>query len=209
MIQSVIELDLSHHAVQSALRDAQRMHRLVTGLLESGRKEQNLLYRVRADENGVRLLIRSDGPIHRARLLSFMRLSEETALDDRIDTLSAGQRLRFELLTMPYKKIADGMGANSRRRMLQTAEERLEWLRRKAEQNGFALCCVIEISAGKSTACHREEKGGALAMDAFSYVGELQITDADAFRAALRRGIGAGKAYGYGMLLWSVPEDTA
>ena len=37
--------------------------------------------------------------------------------------------------------------------------------------------------------------------DAYHYQGVLQSIDADAFRQALKKGIGSGRSYGFGMMM--------
>ena len=51
----------------------------------------------------------------------------------------------FELLTMPFKKMPEGEGKNSRRRVLRTREERLAWLR-LLTQTRFCILKAKELS---------------------------------------------------------------
>lgn len=60
----------------------------------------------------------------------------------------AGNRFGFDLLCIPSKK-EKREGKNSRRILLKTEEERVEWLRKKAEQNGFSLLWVREEGGSK------------------------------------------------------------
>ena len=52
------------------------------------------------------------------------------------------------------------------------------------------------------TGRHRDGADSQMAMTFGSVLfdGELEVNDANAFRAALRSGIGSGKAYGFGLL---------
>ena len=102
---------------------------------------------------------------------------------------------------MPFKKSAAAPGENNRRRVLRRREDRLAWLARKAEQNGFELIEVEEARGEKLSAAHAEDRGGRLYLDLYRYSGFLRIRDLSKFRSALRSGIGPGKAYGLGMLL--------
>ena len=201
MYLSKIEMSLSDPAVRAALRDAQKMHRLASDLFQLSRQEAQLVFRVQTKGQKVALYSYAAAPIDRGRLLPGMLLAGERELDDWLASMEAGQRWGFDLLTMPFKKVPDGESRNSRRRVLRTQEERLKWLARKAEQNGFAILNVQELPGGKASALHPEEKGGRLYLDAFQYTGTLQIMDAERFREAVRCGIGPGKAYGLGMLL--------
>lgn len=201
MILSKIEMPLSEPAVRSALRDAQRMHRLVSGLFQTPREDAQLLYRVRTQGAKVSLYLYADRPVDRSRLLPGMFLAGERELDDWLAAMQEGQLRGFELLTMPFRKVSDGTGRNSRRRVLRTQEERLAWLTRKAAQNGFTILTVQEAAGEKTGANHPEGKGGCLYLDTYRYSGTLRIDDTERFREAVRCGLGPGKAYGLGMLL--------
>lgn len=201
MYLSKIEMSLSESSVRTALRDAQKMHRLVAGLYQMPRQEAELVYRVHVQGQRVALYMYAGLPIDRSRILPGMLLVGERELSDWLSAMQEGQVWGFDLLTMPFKKVPDGENRNSRRRVLRTQEERLAWLNRKAEQNGFAMLEVQESVGEKESAVHPAEKGGKLYLDSYRYSGILRITNEEHFRLALRRGIGPGKAYGLGMLL--------
>ena len=55
MILSRIDMALTDPGVRSALRDAQKMHRLVAGLFQVPREEAKLLYRIRTQGTVVML----------------------------------------------------------------------------------------------------------------------------------------------------------
>ena len=201
MYLSKIEMSLSEPSVRAALRDAQKMHQLASGLFQLPRQKAELLYRVQTDGNKVALYSYAAQAIDRGRILPGMFLAGERELNDWLASMEKGQLWNFDLLTMPFKKVSDGESRNSRRRVLRTQEERLNWLARKAEQNGFSILNVQEFPGEKASALHTEGKGGRLYLDAFQYTGTLQIVDVERFREAVRSGIGPGKAYGMGMLL--------
>ena len=207
MYLSKIEMSLSDPSVRAALRDAQRMHRLAAGLYQLPRREAELVYRVRAQGHKVALYLYAGQAVRRDRLLPGMVLVGERELSDWLASMREGQRWGFDLLTMPFKKEPDPAGGNSRRRVLRTQDERLAWLARKGEQNGFALVQAQESVGEKSSAVHTEEKGGRLYLDCYRYSGTLLILDAERFRQAVQNGIGPGKAYGLGMLLLKKIDD--
>ena len=201
MYLSRIDMDLADRAVRAALRDTQRMHRLVTGFFGVDRKQGELLYRSVLRGSRVFLYLYSAVPVDRTRLLPGMTLCGERDMTEWLEALRAGELRDFDLETMPFKKQPDAKGGNSRRRVLRTREERLAWLERKAAQNGFRVIRAEETPGEKGRAVHPGEAGGELYFDNYRYTGTLQITDAEVFQAAVRQGIGAGKAYGLGMLL--------
>ena len=200
MYLAKIETSLSEPVIRAALQDAQKIHRLVAGLYQRPRQEAELVYRIQTQGQKVSLYLYASLPADRSRVLPGMTLAGEREMGEWLDTMQTGQLWGFDLLTMPFKKVAED-GRNSRRRVLRRQEERFAWLARKAEQNGFAILNVQETSTEKTSAAHAEEKGGRLYLDTYRYSGMLQILDAERFRDAVRHGIGPGKAYGLGMLL--------
>jgi CRISPR system Cascade subunit CasE len=201
MYLSKIEMSISDPGVRAALRDAQKMHRLVSGLYGISRADSSVLYRIKTEGSLVSLYLYADLPVEKENLLPGMKPAGERELSEWLSGMSVGQIWGFDLLTMPYRKVAEEAGKNSRRRVLRTHEERMAWLARKAAQNGFAVVEAQENQAEKLNAVHPAEQGGQLRMDVYRYSGVLHITDSDRFRRALRQGIGPGKAYGMGMLL--------
>ena len=201
MYLTKIELDLSNPGVRSALRDAQKLHRLIAGLFGCARKDAELLYRCRVRGLHADVYLYSARPVDTERILPGMTLIAERDVTPWLDAMRDGDVLGFDLVTAPFRKVAEDGARNSRRRALRTQEERFAWLGRKAEQGGFRLLSVEEKTADKLTANHPAEQGGSLTVDAYCYTGLLRIEDAERFRQTVARGIGPEKAYGLGMLL--------
>lgn len=201
MYLSRIDLNLSDPRVRNALRDAQQMHRLLTGLFNMSRSDNDLLYRCRIIGGHVSVYMYSNTAILRDRILSCMQLRGERDLSDWVEGMQEGQIFAFNTLTMPFKKVEESNNKNSRRRVLRTIEERYQWFEKKAKQNGFALLNVDESESEKIRVLHGTEKGGRMTMDTYCYWGMLKITDPVLFRKAICHGIGAGRSYGLGMLL--------
>lgn len=201
MYLTKIELDMGKRAVRAALGDCQMMHRLLNGLFSCSRGEAQLLYRVQNTGRYCAVYLYSDSPLIREKLLPFMALAGERDVSTWLSAMTVGQRLRFDLLTMPSKKVAQEGSKNSRRRVLRTADERMAWLARKASQNGFEILNVQELESSAFSGKHKAEHGGRMNWDSYHYSGILEIRDALAFQKALSNGIGPGKAYGLGMIL--------
>ncbi|MEW6212337.1 MAG: type I-E CRISPR-associated protein Cas6/Cse3/CasE [Acidobacteriota bacterium] len=133
-------------------------------------------------------------------------------IEEIYNSLRPGARLAFRLRANPTRKIdtrtgPDGKRRNGRRVDLRSEEDRLAWLRRKAEASGFRLLAVRlndEVAnlrvqpEGKYTG--RREATGKLSFGSVLFEGELEITDSTSFLQALSSGIGSGKAYGFGLL---------
>lgn len=201
MYLTKLELDLSNIGMRAALRDCQKMHRLVTGLFSAARKDAEVLYRCRVRGAVADLYVYSGVPADHNRILQGMRLAGQKDVTSWLTAMETGSVYGFQLLTMPFKKTAEEGRKNSRRCVLRTREERLGWLERKAGQGGFRVLYADENAPEKVFGQHSLDAGGKLALDAYCYTGRLQITDAEAFRRTIREGIGPNKAYGLGMLL--------
>ena len=200
MYLTKISLRPNAPAVRQALEDCQQMHRQVTGLFGVDRKSGDILYRLQTGPGNCSLYLYSAVPVDRGRLLPGMRFEGERDLRDWMSAMAAGQSWGFDLLALPAKKAPAEGRKNSQRRVLRTPAERMAWLTRKGEQNGFLLLDAQEQEYIRQSGQHRQPDGGFY-LDAYHYNGVLAIKDADTFRMALTQGIGAGKAYGMGMLL--------
>lgn len=139
--------------------------------------------------------------------------------------LQAGQRLAFRLLCQPSRRPAgqfglklNGKRRSGPRRACQNDEERLDWLRRKAQGFGAAIEAVgltivewrnskpIQGKDGQPLESHEQAAKRAFSPDpqsrlgAVRFDGVLVVRDPEAFRFALQRGVGPGKAFGFGLL---------
>lgn len=201
MYLTKIELDLRQRAARAALADCQQMHRFLNGLFDCPREEAELLYRIQNQSNHCSVYLYSACPIVQEKLLPFMHFAGQRDLSDWLQGLTEGRGLSFDFLTMPSKKVGQESGKNSRRRVLRTAEERLAWLDRKANQNGFEILNIHELESSSQFGRHEDARGGKMVLDAYHYRGILQIRNAEQFQKAMASGIGPGKAYGLGMIL--------
>jgi CRISPR system Cascade subunit CasE len=134
-------------------------------------------------------------------------------VDKSYEALSEGARLRFRLRANPTKRLPllkENRVAKERgqRIELRREEDQLDWLRRKGEQHGFRLLAasvnpnILNARAnpeGKVIGW-RERSQPPMKFGSALFEGELEITNADDFKATLRNGIGSGKAYGFGLL---------
>lgn len=206
MYLSKIILDVRHPSVRQALRDANDLHRnLMAGFdmdpeARTPRADRRVLFRLVARRDELVLLVTSaERPDVRALAARGFNTGDALIRDISAlrDAFVPGRQLRFELLASPCKKQA-GEGENSRRRFLETAEERAAWLARKGEQGGFQLVQAGEIG-GRVDILGR--RGGAEVKNSgVLFSGLLRVTDQEAFWKSYTEGVGPGKAYGLGML---------
>ena len=75
---------------------------------------------------------------------------------------------------------------------------RQAWLGRQGQRHGFD---VVAVHSTSGTATVADQAGRHFTLDATDFTGVLKVTDATAFAAALRTGVGAtGRAFGFSLL---------
>ena len=156
MYLTKIELASRSQAVHSALADCQRMHRMLCGLFSASRQDAKLLYRLREDGGNCSVYLYSAVSVLPNKLLPFMRLAGQRDLSAWTSSFQPGCRMGFDLITMPCKKVPRAEG-NSRRRALDTEDARLNWLRRKAAQNGFSILSATELASSDFSGSHPQQ----------------------------------------------------
>jgi CRISPR system Cascade subunit CasE len=131
-----------------------------------------------------------------------------------LECIEVGMPLRFRLLANPTRKICtksqgDGRKSNGKRVELRGDQQWLDWLARRGEQHGFRAGQVqaTELSdvvtqrigrvVGWKAAAGRHEK---LTFFGVLFEGALEVSDRARFVAAVRAGVGPGKAFGFGLL---------
>lgn len=136
--------------------------------------------------------------------------------------LSTGEQLRFRLLANPvYRARSASLDRRGqpvgekwvgKRLPVPSDDESLRnWLERRAEPGGFQLVQMESVQCGYvyfNKGFKREEKQPPgkerkeewCRLNSARFDGLLRITDANAFRDTLRRGIGPAKAFGFGLL---------
>lgn len=196
-----ITLDRRNPSVRQGLRDCGDMHRNIMSLFKSGRRDAGVLYRLRLTDERPTVYILSKEAPSSPPPNSGMRLEGTRDVSAFPASFSRGQQYSFDLLAVPAKKVKEAGIKNSRRRVIRTVEEREHWLRRKAEQNGFEILWLREDGAKKQYSVHTADRGGPMYIDSVHFCGLLRVTDPVLFSKCWENGLGAGKAFGCGMLL--------
>lgn len=192
------------------------------------RKHFGLLYRTEAVAGMpalIRLLVQSDVSPDWSRLQPYALGPAPDGrgnpavrrVDEEYGRIEAGARLLFRLRANPTKKLSDRTPGREDRLLgkrvaLLREEEQLAWLERKGEQHGFRLLATelapsipaVHAATQATERGRRPVHGGEapmpLCFGAVIFSGQLEVTDAGLFRAALAEGIGSGKAFGFGLL---------
>ncbi len=141
--------------------------------------------------------------------------AECKSLEGILAAVKQGDRLRFGIVANPTKRLSiRGSGAAKKgcgpRVELRGDEARLQWFERHAERAGFRLVQrdgevdVRVVEQAKRYGGKANKKGrGKVVVAPVSFHGQLVIEQPAAFGVAVRDYIGAGKAYGMGLLSFS------
>ncbi|MDR1634692.1 MAG: type I-E CRISPR-associated protein Cas6/Cse3/CasE [Bifidobacteriaceae bacterium] len=145
---------------------------------------------------------------------------ETRDLTPLLDLLEKGQIWRFRLTANPTRRVledkakklgADGEGRNvvGKRMAHLTAQQQQDWLLSKTQGLGFSIPDddgepqLMVTSRARLRFEHG--KGRPVTLTAVGYEGVLAVDDPQALRQALIGGIGAGKAFGCGLMTLAKP----
>jgi CRISPR system Cascade subunit CasE len=193
-----MRLNLRDRGARRDLGSPYEMHRTLARLFAAapaGARER-VLFRVEPGSETV--LVQSQTVPSLAVLpTGYCRAAPECRADygELLQSLRAGQRLRFRLLANPTVK-RDG-----KRLSLFAPEAQQAWLARKLAAAGAAL----EGATAAPQGLQRSHKGAAHGEGqqthfAVLFDGLLQVTDPAALRRAVAAGVGSAKGYGFGLL---------
>lgn len=203
---SCLQLEIRSPAVRQCLSDCQDMHRTLMKAFPQAdeghsREVSGVLYRVMQKELDTMVYVLSktapDWQAIAGQGFVTLGVKDVSSLPR---TFSNGKRYAFDALLCPTKKVPNPRG-NSRRLFLSSSEERRLWLERKAGQSGFALEWFREEGQSRERGAHGENNGGHMYHSGIRFKGVLAVTDSQLFTDAFSNGIGAGKAYGFGLLM--------
>ena len=122
--------------------------------------------------------------------------------DNFINSVFVGQILRFRAVLNPVISRSTGDEEQKRGRVLPLLSEvdQLNYLRERAEKNGFSLDREKTYLLKSNFEVLKRKNNKKLRIVKAEYQGELTITDLEKFIYALKFGIGKKKAYGFGMI---------
>jgi CRISPR system Cascade subunit CasE len=218
MYLSKLRLNPSDRRVVRDLADCHQMHRTLLGVWDDlpgagdARAQFGILYRVEADANANPIVLvqtarRPDwSGLPRGYLaLGVADSAQVKSLEAAYSDIQSGTPWRFRLRANPTRKIHTDGRPNGQRVDIRGDAALLDWLERKGrEQCGFAIPGrekAVVIRAEPALFGHRRSgESNRMAFGSVLFDGRLVATEPDQFGAALREGIGPGKAYGFGLL---------
>lgn len=213
---SCLELDPGDREVRQWLANPYRVHQKLLNAWPDGGAGR-MLYRLEWERRPLRVLVQSPQAADWSRC--FPRgagLSEPARQKPVALRPAAGQVLRFLLRANPTVRRLRPQGPGDhdpllgKRVALYGEAEQVAWLVRKGEQYGFRLPLLGRDEAGepvydvevrdRGDVVGFKPGGGRLVHHCVDFEGRLEVTDADAFAAALESGIGPAKGFGFGLL---------
>lgn len=127
-----------------------------------------------------------------------------------LDRVQAGQVWSFRLKANTVRKALVDKGATPRDGVVGslqgdvTPEQKVEWLARRCDANGFSLASTSDGRHAVMVSQSRKEQfsrgSSKVTLSTAVFDGVLQVEDADLFRHALCSGIGRAKGFGCGLL---------
>lgn len=197
-----IEIDPYSREAAGLLGNAYTMHQALCDLTDASRSESKMLHRIVRMPDRTSVYVYTEDPIEPSSTRRGFRVGAARDMQPMLDKLRPGQMLAFDLVAVPCKKAKpdDPAVKNSRRVVLREPEERMNWLRRQLERNGFELVAALEKAPVDMSARKRGTKAG-FRLRGYHYAGRVRVVDPRLAQRALAEGIGSERAFGYGMLL--------
>lgn len=206
LIQARLADDLSVRALIPAIHGAGSHHAVWSLMTDGADRARDFLYR--ENDDGKLMVLSQRKPLE-----SPLWRSQTRALPE----FQAGDALRFSLRANPVirRKRADGKtvkldpimnalhatpsGQRAEVRMQTAQDVTTDWLQRLGTQGGYELQSSV-VETYKQRRIHRRG-GRPVQFGVVDVVGELVVTDAEAFTDHLEQGFGASRAWGCGLML--------
>ena len=172
------------------LYDEQMVHAALLKAFNCKRDHANILYRkdISRDGDSIILMVQSDiQPV----TTDVLAIEKSVNVDERNKSIKNGSIIHFNCKLQPTVK------QHGKRKAIRNKEDRNLWICRKLKSAGVETLSCSE--SDRVTSVFNHSTAGKI--ETFVYSGSLQVSDADKFLKAYQKGIGAGKAYGCGMMI--------
>lgn len=209
MYLSKVVMDPRNACAKYAMEHPQYLHQRLqeafpmNNMKQSARRDANVLYAAEKDRKGMTLYVQSDVlPSWTCLERKGFHLEGVKDIARMEDMFREGSAFAFSLLANTTTSNISRDGNKSQRYWLKTPEEKLGWLNRRAAQNGFMIVrATVDLQKTYRSTIKISKQSGDFYIKGTAFDGVLKITDPELFKAAFRKGIGQGKAYGLGMLM--------
>ena len=204
-----LQLNLRNPQARKDAGNAYEMHRTLTKAFQQDDKNMDphpFLWRVELGDNSAPPVVLVSSchqgdfdALTRTNGEYLVRPSQSIAVD--LSKYTAGTNLRFRLVANPTKctSTALGDGKRGKRYAIVGEKAQLEWLNKRAQQNGFEVQMAMVINIAQMHDI-KEKSSSIIQLTRITFEGYLVVKDPELFGKALKKGIGRGKAFGCGML---------
>ncbi len=119
-----------------------------------------------------------------------------------LDKIQQGSRWHFRIAATPTHSVSQGEGKRGKVYPHVSPRHQIQWLIDQGRRHGFEVSeDAVQILQDRQVTFRKgEQHRTRVSMIHVVFEGTLKVTDADAFREALVKGIGREKAFGSGML---------
>lgn len=134
-----------------------------------------------------------------ARQCSTLGIPSTKSYDPVMQALKDGQTWRFRLKANATRSQPRDRGAHGRVHGCMTATSQMTWLLDRCAKHGFRVD-ANDVLISQSDVEQFSRHDASITISTVTYDGMLIVTDANALRQALERGIGRSKGFGCGLL---------
>ena len=189
---------------------------------ESARSQFDILYRIEEsiNNNKIFLLVQSNTEPDWIKLPKGYILENEGNKEFIIKNIEAlllkitkNSVFRFKLRANPTQKKFDKESKKAIRIPLVNDHDQIEWLKRKGKLHGFRILSLNQnipnTSVREEMIYHGKKRENnhvhTLTFYSIVFEGLLGVLDEEKFRVALKKGIGSGKGFGFGLITLARP----
>ncbi|KUP97777.1 type I-E CRISPR-associated protein Cas6/Cse3/CasE [Thermobifida cellulosilytica] len=218
--------DLRNHQTRADFRTAGDLHRKLVRLssdlgeerVANPSQQSGLLFRVEETRAGLHLLVQSRSPLRLDRIGPGYYDVQTRDLDPFLARLEKGNYVRYRIVASPTKRLGKSEKNTQRLELTEAppkpkeytralrGAEADEWWRSRAAANGLELRSAYSQALDDVRDPGTTYRSRKIWYPAVRFEGDAVISDADAVRVAVLKGIGRGKSYGCGLLSLALVE---
>ncbi len=191
MFMTVLKVNMNTLKTQEYFMDFENrdfLHKWLTSQVDASREDLHMLYSLQYSGNELFFYIQSDKPFPKKNIeragIGFVK---EFELPD----VQNGDRILFKLFCSAHK-IDSKTG---KQQFLQSDKERLGWLSRKTMG-------ILEDTNAKEVRISNIMIKNNISVPGVEFMGVATVTNADAFRDMVTKGVGKCKNYGMGLMMY-------
>ena len=204
MYLSCLDINTDNPIVRRWVGSPYRIHQRLYLAFAADARGDRLLFRVEEIESVTRVIVQAQAKADwHSGFADLPALHGNPVQKEITYHFQIGQVLRFLLRANPTKRLAgtrDTGSTGGMRLGLLGEDEQRSWLERKGQTGGFRPMAYEVHSDGLSTFRRGQVNPITQTHAVAIFEGRLVVTDPDRLLTVVRDGVGAGKAFGFGLL---------